>query len=59
MIFEMSEVTVKDVLEFLDESGWSELIDSRWERELTKEIFNKFPNITQEVLDKTLKIVIW
>ena len=59
MIFEMNEVTIKDVLEFLDESGWSELIDSRWERELTKEIFNKFPNISQEVLDRTLKIVIW
>jgi hypothetical protein len=59
MIFEMNEVTIKDVLEFLDESGWSELIDSRWERELTKEIYNKFPNISEEVLDKTLKIVIW
>lgn len=55
----MEEITVRDVLLFLEEAGWSELIDPRWERDVTKEIVDKFPNISQKVLDETLKIVIW
>jgi hypothetical protein len=55
----MEKVTVKDVLVFLEESGWSELIDPRWERVVVKEIFNKFPNITQDVLDEASKVVLW
>ena len=55
----MEKVTVQNVLVFLEESGWTELIDPRWEREVVKEIVNKFPNITQDVLDETLKVVLW
>lgn len=52
------EVTIKDVLNFLEKEGWSELIDSRWERRVTRDIVRKFPNISIEVLDEALDAVI-
>ena len=52
------ETTVADVLEYLENAGWSELIDSRWERKLTKEIVERFPNITESVLDEVLGVVL-
>ena len=52
------ETTVADVLEYLENAGWSELIDSRWERKLTKEIVERFPNITVNVLDEVLSVVL-
>lgn len=52
------EITVADVLEYLEKAGWSDLIDSRWERKLTKEIVERFPNIKMEVLDEVLNVVL-
>lgn len=52
------EVTVKQVLLYLEDAGWSELIDARFEREVTREIAFVFPTIGPEVLDKVLDTVI-
>ena len=52
------EVTVKHVLLYLEDAGWSELIDARFEREVTREIAFVFPTITPEVLDEVLDTVI-
>ena len=52
------ETTVADVLEYLENVGWSESIDSRWERKLTKEIVERFPNITESILDEVLSVVL-
>ena len=54
----MEKVTVKQVLEYLETAGWSDLIDKRWERKVIKDIVLTFPNITLETLDEVLEIVL-
>ena len=55
----MNEVSVKDVLLYLEESGWSELIDKRWEDKVRTEVLEKFPQINPKILDEALSIVLW
>lgn len=50
--------TVKSVLIYLEDAGWSDLIDSRWKKEVIRDIKQKFPNISQSVLDEVLKLVL-
>lgn len=52
------EVTVKQVILYLEDVGWSELIDARFERDVTREIVFVFPSIDPEVLDEVLDTVI-
>ena len=54
----MKEITVKQVLEYLEATGWSDLIDQRWERKVIKDIVLTFPNITLEILDEVLDTVL-
>lgn len=54
----MDEVTVKQVLLYLESAGWSDIIDKRWERKVIKEIVLTFPNIKLEVLDEVLELVL-
>lgn len=54
----MNEVTVKQVLEYLEAAGWSKTIDKHWERKVIKDIVLTFPNITLETLDEVLDIVL-
>ena len=54
----MKEVTIQKVLMFLEEEGWSKLIDSRWERQMINDIKGAFPNVTSDVLESVLKLVI-
>lgn len=54
----MDKVTVKQVLEYLEAAGWSDLIDKRWERKVIKDIVLTFPNITLETLDEVLDVVL-
>lgn len=49
---------VRKSLIYLEEIGWSELIDSRWENEVTKIIKEQFPEINDETLKYALKIVL-
>ena len=49
---------VADCLEYLEEKGWSELIDSRWENDVVKDLKEKFPDISDEVLGRTLSLVL-
>ena len=55
----MDEVTVIDVLLYLQEAGWSDLVDERWKNKLEAEIKTKFEYIKQEVLDEVLELVIY
>lgn len=50
---------IKEILEYLDDSGWSELIDPRWERNLKSEIKKAFPNIDKATLNYVLNLVLW
>ena len=54
----MENITIKNVLDHLESAGWSNIIDKRWEREVTKDIVEKFPNISREVLDRVLEDVL-
>lgn len=50
---------VSDVLNYLEEEGWSELIDRRWEIEVKKEILKKYPQIDEDTLKYVLKLVLY
>lgn len=47
---------VKDILLLLEQNGWSDLIDSRWEQQVREEILTAYPDI--DTLDKVLEIVL-
>ena len=49
---------VSKVLFHLEESGWSELICSRWKNDVINNIKEKFPNINETTLNYVLKIVL-
>ena len=51
-------VQVNDCLRYLDKTGWSELIESRWEENVVKELKHNFPNISDEVIKKVLELVL-
>lgn len=51
-------VSVRDCLLHLEEKGWSELIDTRWKQLVIEELTNEFPDITDDIIEKVLKIVI-
>ena len=52
------KVNVQDVLAYLENIGWTELIDSRWERQVIKDIQSGFPNIDPETLEYVLNLVL-
>ena len=49
---------VQDVLIYLKEIGWSDLIDSKWEGDVIKDILEAFPDILEDDLSEVLSIVI-
>lgn len=51
-------VSVRDCLLYLEDKGWSELIDARWEQLVIEELTNKFPYITDNIIEEVLKLVI-
>lgn len=42
------DIDIRKYLQFLDEEGWSELIDERWKGEVKQRLSSKFPNMTAE-----------
>ena len=51
-------VQVNDCLHYLDKAGWSELIESRWEEDVVKELKHNFPNVSDEVINRVLELVL-
>ena len=51
-------IEVNKCLRYLDNTGWSDLIDSRWEEEVVKELKHNFPNVSDEVIEKVLELVL-
>lgn len=51
-------VQIAKCLEYLKEAGWTELIDSRFEEDIVKELTNKFPDLPKEVIDHVLNLVL-
>lgn len=48
----------KDVLEYISDLGWTDLIDSRWREKLIDDIFEGFPDIYEDELEEVLNIVL-
>lgn len=55
----MDDNQVKKILLYLENQGWSDLIDYRWKSEVINEIHSKFPNLEDDVLNKVLNLVLY
>lgn len=51
-------IEVSNCLQYLEEAGWSDLIDSSYENQVTGELMKQFPNITDDVLVIVLNLVL-
>lgn len=53
------KLTVYDCINYLQEIGWTELIDGRWRDKVVSDLKERFPDISEDLLNKVLSIVIW
>lgn len=51
-------VWVAKCLEHLENAGWTELIDSRYEEDVVKELTTKFPNLPKNIIEEVLNLVL-
>lgn len=49
---------IRDILLYLENKGWTEIIDARWESQVKEEILSGFPNIDQDTLNYVLNLII-
>jgi hypothetical protein len=54
----MNDTIITDVLQYISDIGWSDLIDSRWREELIKDILDGFPDILEDELNEILNVVL-
>ena len=54
----MNKDIIREGLLYLQEQGWSDLIDSRWKDDVIKEIKTCIPNISDEDLNEILNLVL-
>jgi len=50
-------IDMRKYLQFLDDEGWSELIDERWKEEIKQRLSSKFPNMTTEEWVEIARVV--
>ena len=55
----MKKCTEYDILNYLTDRGWSDLIDSKWTNTVIEDIKKGFPNASDGLINKVLNIVIW
>ena len=41
-------IDIRKYLQFLDDGGWSELIDERWKNKVKQLLVSQFPEMTKE-----------
>lgn len=41
-------ISISKYLKFLQDEGWSDLIDSRWEDQVKQSLLEQFPEMTEE-----------
>ena len=51
-------VQVAKCLEHLEAAGWTELIDSRFEDDVVKELKTKFPELSENIIEYVLNLVL-
>lgn len=54
----MKKSLVRDILLYLENKGWTEIIDERWESQVKEEILQGFPDIDQDTLNYVLNLII-
>lgn len=54
----MVENTKQDILNYLKEIGWPTTIESGWERYIIKDILDEFPDISTEILEDILDLIL-
>ena len=50
---------IRKYLQFLDDEGWSELIDERWKDEVKQQLTSKFTEMTKEEWNEIARVVFW
>ena len=51
-------IEVNKCLRYLDNAGWSDLIDSRWRNKVIEDIISEFPQVDDEILEEVLKTIL-
>lgn len=50
--------TKQEILQYLQNEGWSDLIDSRWKDKLKEIIKTKFPDVEDPLLEEIFTIIL-
>ena len=50
---------IRKYLIYLEEDGWSEMIDSRWKEEVRETLAAKFPDMTYDEWCQISDVVFW
>lgn len=50
--------TKRDILNYLQSLGWTELIDARWERQVIRDMGEGFPDASPELVEEVLNVVL-
>ena len=51
------EIDICKYLKFLDDKGWSELIDERWKDEVKQQLTSRFPEMKVEEWNEIADVV--
>lgn len=49
---------VSKCLQYLEKAGWTELIDSRFEEDIVRELTTKYPDMPKHIIDYVLNLVL-
>ena len=52
-----NRLDISKYLRYLDEAGWSELIDDRWKEDVYKELLAQFPSMTSEEWNQIVSVI--
>lgn len=55
---EFERFIISEILHYLLDIGWTELIDSRWKDDVMLDIKGKFPNVSDDIINKILKTIL-
>jgi len=53
------DMDIRKYLQFLDNEGWSELIDERWKNEVKQLLTSRFSEMTLEEWNEIATVVFW
>ena len=54
----MQQTNIQRIYSYLEDAGWSELIDSRWRDDVIKEIHENLPDVSDNDIEHVLNIIL-